>query len=63
MLYISTSVWVLRMSKAGQNSHAFLRLKAKKEKNLLQNFEKTGFLDFAPKRWSSVLFPKNVLGT
>ena len=64
MLYISTSVWVLPTPYAGWNMHFkhFLCLKAKKCKkvrNLPKNLAKNGFLKFAPKRWSSVLFQKN----
>ena len=42
MLYILTSVWVLRIPNAGRNSlfERFLQQKAKKARNLQQNFEK-----------------------
>ena len=64
VLYFSTSVWVLR--NAGQNTHFqhFKQRKAKKARNLQQNFaKKNTFFKFAPKRWSTVLFQKNMLFT
>ena len=60
VLYISTSVWVLRTPNANQNSH-FQRFSAKKQKK--QEFcskflQKTRFFEFALKRWSTVLLQK-----
>ena len=63
LLYISTSVWVLRTPNAGWNSH-FQRFCCKKPKkqeicrNLQQIFAKNSFFKFAPKRWLTVLLPK-----
>ena len=66
LLYISTSVWVLHNPNTGRNSHfqhfVAKKLKnAKKVTNLQQNLAKNGFFKFAPKCWSSVLFPKKQL--
>ena len=60
VLYILTSVWVLRTPKAGRTSHfqSFFCKKAKKARNLQQIFAKTCFFKFAPERWLTVLFPK-----
>ena len=64
--YISTSVWVLHTPNAGPNGHFLIfcakKLKSttlvpKKVTNLWQNSAKKGFLKFAPKHWSRVLFP------
>ena len=51
VLYISTSVWVLRTPNTGRNNNFqhFLCKKAKKARNLQQNFEKKPFFEFAPK--------------
>ena len=62
VVYISSSVWVLRTQNAGWNLYFphFLCKKAEKCKkgtNLLQKWAKNWFLKFAPKRWSNVLFP------
>ena len=61
MLYILTSNWMLRKPNTSRNSHfqRFCAFKAKKRKICCKFLQKTGFLDFAPKRWSSVSFPKN----
>ena len=60
VLYFWTSIWMLRTPNAGRNSHfqCFLCKKAKKARNLKQNFAKNTFFKFAPERWSTVLFPK-----
>ena len=40
--------------------HAEKLKNRKNETNLQQNLAKTGFLKFAPKHWSSVLFPQKM---
>ena len=58
LLYILTSVWVLRNPNAGRNSH-FQRFLWKISKYISSKFlQKTCFNEFAPKCWSTVLFPK-----
>ena len=61
LLYISTSVWVLHTPKAGWNSHFqhFCAKKVKKQEICSKILKKHVFFKFAPKRWSTVLFPKN----
>ena len=51
MLYILASAW---------NSHFqhFCCKKPKKARNLQQIWAKNSFFEFAPERWSTVLFPK-----
>ena len=61
MLHISTSVWVLRTPNAIVIFSIFNSKKLKKARNLQQNLAKITFFKFAPKRWSTVLFPKNEL--
>ena len=61
LLYILTSIWVLRMPNAGRISHFqhFCCKKAKKKKEICSKFlQKNRFFKFAPERWSTVLFPK-----
>ena len=60
MLYISTSVWVLRTPNVGRYSHfqRFCCKKPKTSKKFAANFSKKQvFLEFAPERWSTVLLP------
>ena len=55
MLYISTSVWVLRTPNAGRNSH-FQHFSAKslKKQDICSKFlQKTCFFKFSTKRWST----------
>ena len=58
VLYISTSVWVLHTQTNGQNNAflTFLMAKSFEKEKFASEFNKNGFLKFAPKRWLSVLF-------
>ena len=56
VLYILTSVWVLRTQKAGWNCHFlhFYGKKLKKQEICSKFLQNTGFWKFASKRWPSV---------
>ena len=56
MLYILTSVWVLRTPKAGQNN-AKMQKSNKLSAKFGPKFSKKEVFKFAPKRWSIILFP------
>ena len=63
LLYILTSVWVLCTPNAGWNCHFqhFFVLKSwKKQEICSKTLQKTRFLKFAPKLWSTVLFSKKL---
>ena len=57
VLYILTSVWVLRTPNAGRNGHFqhFFCKKAQKSKKFAANFCKKHFFKFASERWSTVI--------
>ena len=63
VLYISTSVWVLRTPNAGRNDHfqRFYSFFLEKNKKFAANFSKKEFFKFAPEHWWTVLLPKNEL--